>query len=137
MNIFCYGTLMFPEVWSVVVRGRYTAMPGCIMGYQRRAVVGDPYPCIIAAEPDERLQGVVYLDVDAVDTQRLDRFEGVYYRRISTPCTLEDGSEVAAGAYLFRVAYRHLVSGRPWDFERFKESGMAEFLANYKGFRDK
>ena len=136
MNIFCYGTLMFPEVWSVVVKGQYTARVGYINGYERRAVKAETYPCVIAASANERLQGVVYLDVDTTDVLRLDRFEGAYYRRINTPCSFEDGSDGEVDVYLFRDAYHHLVSSRPWDLEQFKKSGMAKFLADYKGFEN-
>lgn len=128
---------MFPAVWSVVVKGQYKAKAGYIDGYERRAVRGETYPCVIASPSENRLQGLVYLDVDATDTHRLDLFEGAYYRRIPISCELEDRVRTEVELYRFRHAYRHLVADQPWDVERFKTSGMAKFLANYKGFQNR
>jgi gamma-glutamylcyclotransferase (GGCT)/AIG2-like uncharacterized protein YtfP len=135
MHLFCYGTLMFPEVWSVVVQGQYTATTGTIDGYERRAVKAETYPCVIVSTTAERLQGLVYMDVDTADIRRLDLFEGAYYRRVTVPCVLETGNRIEVALYRFRTAYRHLVSDQPWDMEQFKKTGMAQFLAHYSGFQ--
>ena len=128
---------MFPEVWSLVVQGQYTVKVGYIDGYERRAVKAETYPGVIASPTEQRLQGVVYMDVDDADTRRLDLFEGAYYRRVTIPCAMEDGNRIEVELYLFRDTYRHLVTDQPWGIEQFKETGMAQFLANYEGFRNK
>ncbi|MCX5753855.1 MAG: gamma-glutamylcyclotransferase, partial [Candidatus Krumholzibacteria bacterium] len=46
MNLFTYGSLMFDEVWSRLVRGDYLQRPGRLHGFTRRQVCDDVYPVI-------------------------------------------------------------------------------------------
>ena len=47
MHLFTYGSLMFPQVWSVVVRGDYKKQSARLHGHQRRSIKGETYPAAI------------------------------------------------------------------------------------------
>ena len=122
-HIFTYGSLMFSQVWQRVVRGNYRRAPATASGYARFAVAGQTYPGMVAL-PGAAVRGLVYFDVDQADIALLDSFEGSAYRRDMLEAVLEDGSAVAAGAYLHIDA--SALSDAQWDpglfqMERFME----------------
>jgi gamma-glutamylcyclotransferase (GGCT)/AIG2-like uncharacterized protein YtfP len=51
LHLFTYGTLMFPEVWRVVVGKDFESTPAQLPGYQIFRVRDAVYPGIIATEP--------------------------------------------------------------------------------------
>lgn len=134
MDVFTYGSLMFPQVWNAVVKGEYRSHTGCVRGFLRRAVKNETYPGLIRNGKATEVAGRVYFDVGAPDLQRLDRFEGAYYRREAVTVGLDEGGEVRAQVYLFRDEYRTLLASHDWDVAWFEREGMARFLGGYKGF---
>lgn len=116
MHVFTYGSLMFPEVWSTVVLGRTRHEAATAPGYARFVVRGETYPGAIAA-PGASLQGVLYHDVDAADLERLDRFEGADYRRITVEVRGAAGQPLRAAMYLYLPVAR--LAPDIWDPEGF------------------
>jgi len=127
MHVFTYGSLMFPEVWSRVVRGDYRRDVARVSGYARRIVRDETYPGALAV-PEATLEGVVWFDVAADDLGRLDRFEGEDYRRITVTAQCAAGAPCAAAMYLYLPVERLLPE--PWLPGAFD---MARFLATYGG----
>ena len=87
-HVFTYGSLMFPEVWCHIVSQEYIAHESTIVGYERRGVVGEHYPALVAANPKaihDEVRGRLYLNVSAKDLEALDRFEGEQYQRLTLP----------------------------------------------------
>ena len=82
-NIFTYGSLMFPNVWEQVVRGRYASVKAALEDHARYAIAGESYPGMVA-QTGATVEGILYLDIDAADIARLDTFEGHDYRRAGT-----------------------------------------------------
>jgi gamma-glutamylcyclotransferase (GGCT)/AIG2-like uncharacterized protein YtfP len=125
LNIFTYGSLMFPEIWQRVVRGTYRAVPATVEGFVRYALSDDTYPGMIA-QADATVEGVLYLDVDAQDVAALDAFEGVEYQRVDIAVTLNSGESLIAGTYIFTATHR--LSALPWEPDAFQ---MARFIGSY------
>ena len=123
-HVFTYGSLMFPEVWNRVVRGRYQSCPARLEGYRRHALTDVSYPAIVA-ESGAEVEGVLYLDVDAADLARLDAFEGAEYRRAAVPVSTASGTTTAQ-TYVWLDATR--LAHRPWLPERFS---IPAFLGAY------
>ena len=136
MNIFTYGSLMYDAVWQRVVGVDYDKVRATIHGYRRRAIKGETYPALIPGNKNETVDGVLYFAVRAADIDRLDRFEGDYYRRIHLHCRLADGRIIEAEGYRFKDKFRHLVEDNPWNTEAFESSITDRFLSNYQGFSD-
>ena len=124
-HIFTYGSLMFEEIWTRVVRGRYRAMPAIAPDHVRFAVRDETYPAMIAS-PGSQVAGVVYLNLDENDVKALDRFEGEDYRRCAIDLTLADAGALVAETYLHVNPTR--LSQDPWIPENFD---MQRFIASY------
>jgi gamma-glutamylcyclotransferase (GGCT)/AIG2-like uncharacterized protein YtfP len=132
MNVFTYGSLMFPEVWERVVRGAYSHAAAAAAGFRCYAVQGETYPGMVAAEsaasaPD-RVEGVVYFDVSLEDLAALDSFEGGDYRRVEIAASLPDGTSVNASAYLYLPQEK--LAPEPWSRDNFQ---LKSFLRSYWG----
>jgi len=112
VNIFTYGSLMFPAVWSRLVRGAYDSVAARLDGYQRYVVLEQDYPGLIA-QAGVSVIGRIYLAVDADDLRRLDVFEGDSYRRKNVHPVLANGTTLEAQSYLW-VGERGL-SALPWQ----------------------
>ncbi|MFT4102412.1 MAG: gamma-glutamylcyclotransferase family protein [Burkholderiaceae bacterium] len=132
--VFTYGSLMFPSVWTAVVRGRYPSQRAWLHGFRRYAVRDEAYPAAVR-DPGARIAGRLYRDVDADDLARLDAFEGAEYERITVPVRPigEDGrmdDAVDAELYLFLPADR--IDPRDWDPGWFESEGLAAFSRQYR-----
>lgn len=121
---------MFAPVWQHVGCAPAPSLPARLHGFARYAVRGELYPGI-AEQPDATVDGVLYLDVPAVDLARLDAFEGSQYRR----CTLgvqtlrEVGEWLSAEAYVYDDPVQ--LTGRAWNPMQFQRDTMDEFLRTY------
>jgi gamma-glutamylcyclotransferase (GGCT)/AIG2-like uncharacterized protein YtfP len=124
-NIFTYGSLMFPQVWGLVVGGQYRSGQATVANFARYAIDGETYPGMIA-QAGSSVQGVLYFDVEDRDVAALDRFEGDDYLRISVPVQLVGGAGATAETYLYQPAHR--LNKLPWRPEAFQ---MQRFLQTY------
>ena len=132
MHLFTYGSLMFPQVWSVVVRGDYKKQSARLHGHQRRSIKGETYPAAIVALAADYIDGQLYLNINDEDMQRLDQFEGNDYEKIKAPVTLADNSRVMATVYLY--CHHEKLAAQEWDVQWFEREGIKTFLAQYGGF---
>lgn len=130
-HVFTYGSLMFAPVWSKLVKGSYCATKGELHHYARRCVKGEDYPIILSA--DEKVQGVVYYDVNDADMHILDDFEGEFYERITVDIVTHTQT-IQAEVYALKKAYFSIIDDTPWSEEAFEKEGMKRFLESYKGF---
>ena len=124
-HVFTYGSLMFADVWSRVVKGRYESIEGHVDHHGRFAIHGVDYPGMVARD-DSQVTGRLYLDVDDDDLRRLDQFEGVDYRRDVVTVTAVDGVVREAETYVYLRGDRLLDSA--WEPEAF---AMQRFLETY------
>lgn len=122
-HIFAYGSLMFPEVWERVVRGRYRSVAASVAGHARFEVMDSTYPGMIAC-PGSTVAGVVYFDVDAPDIAALDAFEGTEYRRDALQAQLAGGELVEVHTYIHLLPAN--LSDRPWRPEAFQMQRFME-----------
>jgi gamma-glutamylcyclotransferase (GGCT)/AIG2-like uncharacterized protein YtfP len=132
MDIFTYGSLMYPAVWRRVVTGEYTGGTATLRGYARRRIRGELYPGLVRSVPESAVEGILYRGVSAADVAALDRFEGEgeAYARIRVPVELSDGAVAGAWTYLYLVSA--LVEESPWEPERFATRDLARFVESYR-----
>jgi gamma-glutamylcyclotransferase (GGCT)/AIG2-like uncharacterized protein YtfP len=135
MHVFTYGSLMFPEVWSVVVGREFKTVAGTAAAYSIFRVRDAVFPGIMAAGAECVVSGLVYLDVDMESIARLDRFEDDFYDRLDMTVDCGDGKQLKAGAYVVPAKNGHLMTSEPWTAEEFVSSGgLADFIARFQGF---
>lgn len=125
VHVFTYGSLMFPQVWERVVRGRYRSARGTLAGFARYAIEGETYPGMVA-EAGAQVKGVLYFDVGPEDLAALDAFEGIEYRRDKVAVRAESGERVEAHTYVYLLPARF--SGAPWNPDEFQ---MERFIGSY------
>jgi gamma-glutamylcyclotransferase (GGCT)/AIG2-like uncharacterized protein YtfP len=144
MNLFTYGTLMFPEVWQTVVGRDFASLPATLRGHQIFRVAGAVYPGIIKLSPPPSpfppppstpVPGILYLNLDDESLTHLDQFESDFYQRRPITVTADDGQLLAAEAYVVPEESRHLLTDEVWTAEGFQSRGdLARFVARYAGF---
>lgn len=135
MHVFTYGTLMFPEVWQVVVGRAFDAVEGAAAGYAIYRVRDAVFPGIIAAGSQDAVRGVLYLNVDQASLTRLDKFEDDFYVRQTLRVDCADGERRSADAYVVTAENRAVLTDEPWDRTAFVASGgLQQFLNRFQGF---
>ena len=133
MNIFTYGSLMFPAVMKAVTGREFPSRKARVKKYARFKVEGESYPGLtpsVGAVTD----GILYLNVDPLSVKRLDDFEGEMYERVEMQADGLDGESFPAHAYIIRAQYRDRLSSSKWDPARFEAEDLREFMASYRGF---
>lgn len=134
VNIFCYGSLMYPEVWNLVVEGDYKQQQAQIFGYRRKKIKNEEYPGIIAAKKEDSVEGIIYFNVCNDDLKRLDLFEGNQYIRVEVNCFLSSNSYFKSHTYIINSHHQTIVDDEDWDKQQFEQNGLKKFLSKYRGF---
>lgn len=124
-HVFTYGSLMFADVWSRVVAADYASIGATLDAHARFDVVDQTYPGMVP-RADASVAGVLHLDVDDADVERLDRFEGDDYRRTTVLVECADGTQRHADTYVYLHRDRLLPSR--WEPDRF---ALQRFLETY------
>jgi len=135
MYVFTYGSLMFPDVWRIVVGREFETVEGTAAGYSIFRVRDAAFPGITAAAGETTVRGLIYLDVDDASLERLDRFEDTFYDRLNLQIDCNDGERRGADAYVVSAKNRHVLTDEPWTAESFVSSGgLADFMRRFQGF---
>lgn len=128
MNLFAYGTLMFPEIWERVVGGEFRHVPATVHGFSVYRAAGQLFPVMVAAGEHDSVAGIVVYDLTAAELATLDDYESNIYERIDVSAVLADGRIEQAQAYLLPVAMRHLASREAWTADWFRREAMAAYM---------
>lgn len=128
MNVYTYGSLMFPPVWQTVVRGVYRSEIASVHGFRRVCVRNAHHPALIISRHARPLAGRLYFDVSAGDIGRLDHFETVNYQRVTVAVAGQAGAVVAQA---FLAVNPDLLTDIEWCEITFERVGLPLFLATY------
>ncbi|MFK7965101.1 MAG: gamma-glutamylcyclotransferase family protein [Burkholderiaceae bacterium] len=158
--LFTYGSLMFDAVWQRVTgidKGLASRpRPARLTGYSRHAVAGQTYPALLL-KPQAYVDGALYQGIPQDILAVLDEFEGVDYQRVTARAQLTDQSLAEpivftsdgswsqgafeageAGDFLDAEVYLFVAGNgalpQPWSVQRFAQTGMAKFMAQYVCF---
>ncbi|MEM9479615.1 MAG: gamma-glutamylcyclotransferase family protein [Verrucomicrobiota bacterium] len=134
MNVFTYGSLVFPEVWMAVTRLSCRKEEAKLHGYQNRRVKDATFPGILhTGRKEDVVEGLLYLDVSAEALERLDRFEDTFYDRQTVEVSGGD-STFAAEAYVVPAEQAHVLSNKIWDRGKFERDHLKDFLVRCCGY---
>lgn len=136
MNVFTYGSLMFPEVWRCVTGSGLEGQPARLREFEARAIRGQTYPALIS-KPGAVTEGVVYSGVNAEAVARLDVFEGNFYQRQTVVVRTGSGAEedIEAQVYVAVLADHPDILPERWRADEFRNRHLAGFLRTDPGFR--
>ena len=121
INLFAYGTLMWPEVLEAVMGRRLASTPATLAGFKRLRVRGASYPVVVPSAGG-RVEGVLYRGLSHGELRRLDAFEGGEYDRVERTV---DG--VLAQVYVLAEAFRHIAEETEWTPDQMTEKDLAAF----------
>ena len=158
-NVFTYGSLMFPAVWTRVVSASYRSVAATLPGFRRQRVRGEDYPALERVAKEDRratVDGILYLDVSPGDLALLDAFEGEDYRRIEAtvavaplavappaaadsvapgPVAVQTCRPAGAAVMLPAQVYLFVASAKveagEWDPAEFERERIERFLRTY------
>jgi len=130
MNLFAYGTLMWPEVLESVIGRSGAGIPASLDGYRRVRIKGAHYPAVVPSRNDT-VTGLLYAGLSEGEFRNLDRFEGEEYERLSV-CVAGMEAEV----YVLSSAWMHLADSRSWNPEDMEAEHLEAFRSEYKGWDD-
>jgi len=133
MNIFTYGSLMYPSVMRAVTAREFPSKKARVQNYARFKVKGECYPGLIPLE-GALTDGVLYLNVDPLSVRRLDEFEGELYERREIAVDAFDGKSLTAQTYVVKAQTQNRLSSEEWDPTHFEKVDLLEFMNTYPGF---
>lgn len=128
MNVFTYGSLMFPPVWHRVVRGDYAFAEATVHGFERMCVQGAAHPAMVISPRAAQVTGRLYFDVLEADIARLDHFETTNYARVTIAATIGTRAVLAQSYIALNL---QSLSDKRWDVRHFAEHGLPRFLETY------
>ena len=128
MNLFTYGTLMFPEVWERIAIGEFPAQKGTLAGYSVYRVRDALYPGIILSDNGAIVSGKIYQGLDDDTLYELDTYESSFYERIIVQARTAEGASLDCYAYVVPQSRRDLLTDEPWDAEHFSQNLLHAYL---------
>ena len=131
MNIFCYGSLMWPDLWQHEVRNQYPAKDAILKNYRCRRVKGSFEPGLIRSpnhDDVDYVAGKLYLDVNERDFEAIVAYHGKNYEVLEGVCfTSETETPVSCMLFLWRSEQRAFLSDEDWHKEWFEEKALGDY----------
>lgn len=127
MRLFCYGSLMFPEVLQRVTGGHFEGIPASLDDYGCYTVIGHAFPGIVRAA-GAVTQGLVYAGIGDSFLRRIDRYEGDLYERLRVCVSDVEGRPLQAWTYVIPAARRDMLSKQAWDPQVFERDHLQSWL---------
>ncbi len=118
MDLFAYGTLLFPEVLRALLGRVPPLAPATASGWRVAALPGRVYPGLVA-DQHATANGLVISGLDRAECRLLDAYEDIDYRLMAI--TLTDGRSCPT------YVWRGEVLAGDWDPHGF----AADHLARY------
>lgn len=134
LTVFCYGTLLAPEVIQTLIGRVPPSTPAVLLGsFRRHPVKNFVFPGLVRASKGDaqRVQGILYRDLSVNEMERLDFFEGDEYEKIE--CEVEKLNEnnnerFATQVYLWTNPINELDLTQQWSYERFYGKNLQTYL---------
>jgi gamma-glutamylcyclotransferase (GGCT)/AIG2-like uncharacterized protein YtfP len=128
MNLFAYGTLMFPEVMRAVTGREFASLAAELHGFSRYRVKDRTFPGIVI-DPNGSIQGILYPGIGEVTLQQIDDFEDDFYLRQPVTVITVHGTKMNAQTYVVPEQQSDLLTSEPWDPDSFMQKDLPRFLS--------
>jgi gamma-glutamylcyclotransferase (GGCT)/AIG2-like uncharacterized protein YtfP len=132
MNVFVYGTLVYPEIHEALLEKKCEVVPGTLADHARFKV-NEPGrdakgPAIISSSGD-KVEGVLLMNLNEQDISILDKFElaASGYERLVVNVTTKTGDIVETYTYVALEYMREFLFD-DWTFEEFKEKYYSYYV---------
>ncbi|MDF1813341.1 MAG: gamma-glutamylcyclotransferase [Verrucomicrobiales bacterium] len=130
MNIFVYGTLLFPEIRKMVGGRDFTSRAARVKGYQIFQVSGADFPGVVRAGQSHHITGEILYDLTPDEVMRMDCYEDQFYIRKTIEAEeLDSGKKLAAEIYEIPEDFAgDILSNTTWTKQWFEENYYENFL---------
>lgn len=106
MNLFVYGTLLFPEIRELVGGRIFEFHPAVLHGYKIRRVNDATFPAIVkTSNPTSQVNGEVLFDVSRSELALFDAYEDSFYLRDEVQVSLTKENE---GSTVLKTSVYHV-----------------------------
>jgi len=143
MNIFAYGTLMYPELLAQLTKKEWQMTPATLHGYRRCILLKEGFGSspIIVPDKNASVTGKILYNVDPETLNLLDAYEcvdqGIYARKSVTAICKNSNSIIDVECY--EAGSSEITFGGIWNqaqfesayYEHFKTHIIPEFLSEY------
>jgi gamma-glutamylcyclotransferase (GGCT)/AIG2-like uncharacterized protein YtfP len=130
MNVFTYGSLMYPDIFSAVTGYSLQCTSAKLAGWRRYALADRTYPGALTSDQhSDFIVGIVWLDVNPKALLALDRFEGDDYERVTVSVTTEEGQSLTSHIYRWRLP---ALTAGAWDRGEFEKKHRANFVQRHQ-----
>lgn len=121
-SLFCYGTLMAPEVMRRVINREVTpGIPAVLSGYACYQIRDAWFPGL-RAQQDAQTEGILYTGLSNTALAALDQYEGYLYSRSKLTVTTRESENELAWCYLLKTQHLDQLTQIEWDFNRFRQA---------------
>ena len=127
MNLFTYGTLMFPAVWHRIDVGEFPSEPATLPGFSIYRIKDAVFPGIVRSAPDDLVHGRLYRSLDDDALFELDAYESDLYDRIPVIAATEQGP-VECTAFVIPESRREALTNEVWDAKWFEQHQLERYL---------
>jgi gamma-glutamylcyclotransferase (GGCT)/AIG2-like uncharacterized protein YtfP len=129
VDLFVYGSLLFPEVMRALLSRMPNMTPATLAGWRVAALPGRVYPALVRAEA--LAKGQLVTDLTPKEWQTLDAFEDPVYdlRRL----TLTDGHD----AWTYVCPDQNDVLPHDWDIHAFERYHLTDYLKRCAAWRQR
>nr|WP_321358653.1 gamma-glutamylcyclotransferase family protein [uncultured Draconibacterium sp.] len=121
MNVFVYGSLLFPEIADGLCGQKLNSEDASLSGYARFALKGADYPAIIKKD-NSTVEGKVLLNLDENAIYLLTFYEGDEYGM--APVKVETDSGIINAVAFVWMAGNELLEDFDWSKEQFEAESL-------------
>ena len=127
-SLFCYGTLVFPEILEIVTGRQFDHVDCRLENYQSFIVSGESFPGLIF-KSGSITGGSLLKNIRVSEMRTLDEYEGGLYRRKKVNVIDRDNAVHVAWVYEIRNSRKKMLSKTLWDKAEFQRLHLQDFIS--------
>jgi gamma-glutamylcyclotransferase (GGCT)/AIG2-like uncharacterized protein YtfP len=134
-DLFCYGTLCFPEVMHSVIGRVPASVEASLADFACYRLHGASYPAIIP-EQHGVVNGLLYTGLAMKELRCIDIYEGRQYLRAQVNITYAEGAVKTAWGYLLAPGQYYRLKKQPWCRDKFAKDELDKYIIRH-GWRSR
>ena len=127
MNLLVYGTLLFPEIRSLVGGREFESRPVILGGYRIYRVRNATFPGVIRDANSRGIEGEVLVDITEEELMRFDSYEDSFYERCTVTLPIEGRTEEAELYEVPPELAGEILTSEPWTRDWFEKHHLFDF----------
>ena len=133
MNLFAYGTLIFPEVTEIVLGRVPPSEPALLRNFERKKIRGECFPAIYQRE-GARVNGLLFRELSEKDFKILDYFEAELYERREVSLKLNGARTEKVYTYIISKDSGSYLVPEDWSESHFRENSLTSYLKDCRSW---